>query len=40
MKTWNNEKFRLSNYKKELEALGEVLQETPITLQSVKPSGE
>ena len=30
----------LSNYKKELEALGEVLQETPITLQSVKPSGE
>ena len=30
----------LSSYKKELEALGEVLQETPITLQSVKPSGE
>ena len=30
----------LGNYKKELEALGEVLQETPITLQSVKPSGE
>ena len=30
----------LSNYKKELEALGEVLQETPITFQSVKPSGE
>ena len=30
----------LSNYRKELEALGEVLQETPITLHSVKPSGE
>ena len=30
----------LSNYRKKLEALGEVLQETPITLHSVKPSGE
>ena len=27
----------LSNYKKELEALGEVLQETPVNLQPVKP---
>ena len=30
----------LSSYRKELEALGEVLQETPITFQSVKPTGE
>jgi uncharacterized protein len=30
----------LSNYKKELQALGEVLQEVPVSLQPVKPSGE
>jgi len=30
----------LSDYKKELQALGKVLQETPVTLQPLKPSGE
>jgi uncharacterized membrane protein (UPF0182 family) len=30
----------LSNYKEELKALGKVLQEVPVSLQPVKPSGE
>ena len=30
----------LSNYKKELKALGEVLHDVPVSLQPVKPSGE
>jgi uncharacterized protein len=30
----------LNNYKKELKALGEVLQEVPVSLQPMKPSGE
>ena len=30
----------LSSYKKELEALGQVLQEVPVSLQPMKPSGE
>jgi hypothetical protein len=30
----------LSNYKEELMALGKVLQEVPVSLQPVKPSGE